>query len=258
VTKTLGFIGVGTVSTAVVHALCSRPGPSQEIVLSPRSTERSQHLADHYAQCTRVDSNQAVVDASDIVILSVLPQQAESVLAELTFRPEQIFVSFIGGAPPSEWVNSVGPITQICTAIPLPAIELHRGPMLVCPPIPEVMDAFTGLGDVVPWHDESTLRVFSVTTAIMSTYYEAANTVIDWSMSQGIDEATAATFVRSLLAGLAAVGQATEVSQRGQLPEEHETPGGLNARVRRGMTDAGAFGDLSRVLEDVYLNAVLR
>lgn len=254
----IGFIGVGTVSEAVIHGLCAGEKDSTRLVLSPRSPERSRRLSERYDRCARVESNQAVVDAADIVVLAVLPQQADEVLASLTFRPDQTFVSFIGGARPSEWADAVSPVTRLCMAIPLPPAQMRLGPLLVCPPLPEVMRAFAGLGDLIPWSDEELLRVLSLTSAVMSSYFEAQNTVIDWAVSRGIDEATASSFVRSMLAGLAAIGQDTNDAHRAALPAEHQTPGGLNERVRAALLAAGVFDDLTRVLDEVYDHAVLR
>ena len=47
----IGFLGVGTISDAVVRAMCARPGMTDQILLSPRSAERSRALAQELAQC---------------------------------------------------------------------------------------------------------------------------------------------------------------------------------------------------------------
>jgi pyrroline-5-carboxylate reductase len=254
----IGILGVGTVSTAVVHAMCSRPADASTFILSPRSEDRSTELADRYTQCTRAGSNQDVIDRSDIVILSMRPQQMDSALAELTFRPDQIIASFVAGSPPSQLSPLVEPATQICQLIPLPAIEIHRGPLLICPGIPDVTETFAGLGDVIVLEDESLIRVFSVASAFMSTYYEMQNTVIDWAESRGLDRTLAAKYVLSELDGLAAVGKQTSLANLDSLPAEHQTKGGLNERVRATMLDQGAFRTLRSALDDVYDNAQLR
>jgi pyrroline-5-carboxylate reductase len=254
----IGVLGVGTVSTAVIHAMCSRPGDSSTFILSPRSVDRSIELADRYEQCTRAASNQDVVDRSDIVVLSMRPQQMDAALAELTFRPEQIIASFIAGSPPSHLAPLVKPAQRICQLIPLPAIEINRGPLLICPGIKDVTDTFAGLGDVIIVEDENLIRVFSVASAFMSTYYEMQNTVIDWAASRGVDQSLAARYVLSELDGLAAVGASTPVADLHSLPEEHQTKGGLNERVRNAMLAHGSFAALRDALDDVHDNAQLR
>mgnify|MGYP002279956159 CR=1 FL=1 len=254
----IGFLGVGTVSTAVIHALCAADDFEARIVLSPRSTHRSEELAVRYGQCTRLGSNQEVVDAADIVVLAMRPQQMDEALSGLSFRKEQVIASFIAGSPPSTIAELVSPAKKIAQLIPLPAIEYGRGPLLICPEIPEVINVFGSLGDVITSDDETQIRVFSVASAFMSTYYEMQNTVIEWMTSRGIDESTAARYVLSELEGLATVGRVTPVDRLADLPAEHQTKGGLNERVRDHMISAGAFAALRAALDDVYDNARLR
>lgn len=253
----LGFLGVGTVSTAVIHALCASR-EDLRIVLSPRSAARSEELAVQYPQCTRLGSNQEVIDAADIVVLAMRPQQMDAALEGLSFRRDQVIASFIAGSPPSQIQDLVSPARAIAQLIPLPAIEHRRGPLLICPGIPEVVEVFDGLGDVIVIDDETSIRAFSVASAFMSTYYEIQNTVVDWMIARGIDEATAARYVTSELDGLATVGRATSLAELHDLPAEHQTKGGLNERVRDHMLAAGAFTALRDALDDVYDNARLR
>ena len=254
----IGFIGVGTISEAVVRAMCTRPGAPSDIVLSPRSPERSLSLAAEFPQCRRLASNQDVVDASDILVLGMRPQQMDEALDGLTFRSDQIVASFIAGTPPSGLAPLVAPASRICQVIPLPPVALHRGPLVICPGIPEALDAFTGLGDLIVLDDESRIRVLSCASAIMSTYFELQNRVIDWIVAHDIDEATASRYVRSELDGLAAVGQVTPDARRNDLPGEFQTKGGLNERVRAGLLERAWFDALPEELTEIYDNAVLR
>ncbi|MFM8239215.1 MAG: hypothetical protein ACKOAW_02745, partial [Actinomycetota bacterium] len=129
---------------------------------------------------------------------------------------------------------------------------------VVCPGVPEVLAAFDGLGDLIVLEDEARIRVLSCASAIMSTYFELQNHVIDWITDHGIDETTASRYIRSELDGLAAVGQVTPESQRRDLPGEFQTKGGLNERVRAGLLDRGWFDALPAELTEIYDNAVLR
>lgn len=255
---TVGFIGVGTVSSAVIEAMCQRPDDDSPIVLSPRSESRSRDLAARHARCTRLETNQAVVDAADVVMLGMLPRQLDEVMADLTFRPDQTVVSFIAGSPPSQIAPLVAPAHRVCQAIPLPAIAVHRGPLVLCPGVPEVVDLFAGLGDIVVLEDESRIRVLSCASAIMSTYYEAQNAVIAWAAGRGIAPDVSRDYVVSLLDGLAAVSRVTPAEEFDHLPQEHQTPGGLNERVRAGLLERDWFGALTDRLDDIYDNAVLR
>lgn len=254
----IGFLGVGTISTAVIRAMARRPGPPEEILLSPRSERLSTALAEEFAHCRRLASNEEVVEHSDIVVLAMRPQQLDEALEGLRFRADQVIASFVAGTPPSQMAGLVAPAARVAQLIPLPAIELDRGPLLICPAIPEVERAFAGLGDVICWEDESRIRVFSCASAYMSTYYEMQNRIIEWMEARGVERDVAARYILSELDGLAAVGKATPVERLDELPDEHQTRGGLNERVRRTLSEQGWFGELVEALDDTYDNAVLR
>ena len=254
----IGFLGVGTISEAMVRAMAGRESVADAILLSPRSTERSARLAEEFARCERLDSNQAVIDSSDIVVLGMRPQQVDDALTGLRFRDDQVVASLIAGTPPSGIATLVAPATRVCQLIPLPAISLRRGPLVISPPLPEVVAAMAGLGEIVTLEDESLIRTLSCASAFMSTYYEMQNALIDWIAAQGIDESTASRYVRAELDGLAAVGWATPDSERAALPLEHQTKGGLNERVRARLLESGWFDELTGAIDDVYRTARLR
>ena len=254
----IGFLGVGTISTAVIHAMSARDQVHGTLFLSPRSADTTGRLAATYPHCIRLESNQAVIDASDMVVVSMRPQQMDEALTGLVFRSEQVIASFVAAMPPSRMAPLVAPATRIAQLVPLPPIALHKGPLLICPSIPEVMAAFAGLGDIVVLEDETKIRIISCASAIMSTYYEMQNSMIDWAVGRGLDRSTSALYVRSLLEGLAAAGRHADEAELDALPAGHQTKGGLNERVRAGLMADDWFGRLRRQLDDIYDNAVLR
>ncbi len=253
----IGFLGVGTVSAAVIEAMASRGGKQDTIYLSPRGEKRSTELATKFEHCIRLDSNQAVVDASDMVVIGVLPNQANEALAELKFRSDQIIASFIAGIPPSGIAKLTAPATQVSQLIPLPAIVHHKGPLIICPSQPDVIREFAGLGDIMILEDETKIRILSVTSAVMSTYFTFQNTVIAWTQASGIDHDTASKYVRSLFEGLAIEGKLATDEEVPHLPVEHETPGGFNFRNRTGLEEQGWFTALYNRIQDTYTNADL-
>jgi pyrroline-5-carboxylate reductase len=254
----IGFLGVGTISTAVIHAMSARDPGRHTLFLSPRSADTTGRLAATYPRCIRLESNQAVVDASDMVVIGMRPQQMDAALEGLVFRSDQVIASFIAAMPPSRLAPLVAPATRIAQLVPLPSIALHKGPLLICPAIPDVMAAFAGLGDIVVLEDETKIRIVSCASAIMSTYYEMQNSIVDWAVGRGLDRSMSALYVRSLLEGLAVVGRRADEAHLDALPAEHQTRGGLNERVRAGLMADDWFGQLRRQLDDIYDHAVLR
>ena len=91
----VGFIGVGTITEAVVTGLCEAEVPGLSILLSPRSVDRSRRLSERYTAVEVAADNQQVLDRSELVFLAVRPQDAGDVLGALDFRRDLKVVSFI-------------------------------------------------------------------------------------------------------------------------------------------------------------------
>lgn len=246
----IGFLGVGTISIAVIHALADR---DHEVFLSPRSVAAGEQLAATYPWCTRLDSNQAVIDAADVVVIAMRPPQVAEALEDLRFRADQVIVSFIGGLAPSRLQPMVAPATQICQAVPLPPIAVRKGPILIGPPIPAAVEMFEGLGDIITFDDEDDMLTISVGSAILSTYFAWQNTVIDWIADSGIDHDVASVYVRSLLEGLATAGKAAALDEVADLPMEYQTKGGLNERVRGHLLAAHWFDEMRTALDRIRI-----
>jgi len=92
----LGFIGAGTITAHMVRGLQGSALADWPVVLSPRNVETAAALAT-LPGVTVAASNQAVVEACDIVILAVRPQIAEDVLSDLRIAPDQLVISLIAG-----------------------------------------------------------------------------------------------------------------------------------------------------------------
>ena len=71
-TLSVGFLGIGAIAAAMIDALMSGPNASViNVVVSPRSAARSAELASRHRRVRVAPDNQSVVDAADIVVLSV-------------------------------------------------------------------------------------------------------------------------------------------------------------------------------------------
>lgn len=251
----IGVIGVGTISTNVIEAM-QKLNTSHTFNLSPRSKQRAEDLTNKYKNCNQLNSNQEVVDQSDIIIISVLPKQVDEVLSELIFRVDHIVASFIAGRPPSEIAKLTSPATKVAQLIPLPPIELHKGPLLICPGIPELVETFAGLGDIIPFDDEQNIKVFSSASAVMSTYFRLLIETVDWIAAQGIDRTLATKYMTSLFEGLGAEANHIPPDLLTAMVREHETPGGLNESVRTNLEKADWYSAASTQL-DYLLNVFI-
>jgi pyrroline-5-carboxylate reductase len=247
---TLGFVGTGILAEAVIRGLQKTAAQAHSFLLSPRSEERSRALAAAYDNTTRAESNAAVVAASDIVLLGVLPKQIAS-LGDLPFRPDQIVVSFLAGVPVALVRAHVAPATRVVRMIPLPGIEYGKGPILMTPPDPDVEALFGPVGDLVILDQESDFDTMCIPSGLMSAQFQLQNTVVDWLTSRGMPAPQSTRFVRSLFSGLGELALAAERKGDPLPPEDYETKGGLNETARAYLNRAGWFDEMTKVMDVV-------
>ena len=94
-----GIIGVGHLAGALTEGLCAPVGVFDSIRLSPRSRDRARALAARFEEVSVAADNQEVLDAADVVMVAVLPGQAEQALRGLRFREDHVVVSLMATVP---------------------------------------------------------------------------------------------------------------------------------------------------------------
>ncbi|MDF2995647.1 MAG: hypothetical protein K0R27_1284 [Xanthobacteraceae bacterium] len=245
----LGFVGTGTLASAVIDGLQETHGDRCRILVSPRSEETSRALAARYPNVERAESNAAVVEGSDVVFLGVRPNQLDEGAADLPFRADQTVVSFLAGVPHALVSEKVRPATRVVRVNPLPPIRLRKGPVVIYPANPIVEDLFGGLGDLIVADKESDLTAIANGSAMMSSHYALQNRIIEWLVSRDMARRTATLYVRSMFDGLAAVGLDAFAKGEAVDPAHHETKGGLNERGRRHLGETGWFDEIGRALD---------
>lgn len=248
--RSIGIIGVGEIASAIVEGACASDDHA-DFFLSPRNADRASRLAKDFDRVEVCDSNQAVVDHSELIILSVLPQQTESVLADLDIPADRITVSAIAGVSTEVLSPLLPQHPNIVRVIPLPPVRERRGVTPVFPTHSVVEEFFDILGGSVVAESEELFSTLSATTATMSAYYAYLQTIADWLVGQGWDRTDAERIVRGQFAGLGNTLATTEASFS-DLVSDHETPGGLNEMLHREWMDQDNRAALSASLDRVF------
>ncbi|PXA86921.1 NADP oxidoreductase [Nostoc sp. 3335mG] len=243
----LGVIGVGTIASAMVDGLRAS-GWDAPIILSPRGADMAAALAARHADVRLADTNQAVLDACDLVVLAVRPQIADEVLAALRFRPDHHVLSLIAAVSLDHLRDRVAPATHVTRAVPLPAVAMRQGPTAIFPQDDAVVALFDRLGTAFVLHEEAEFDIFSAATATMASYFAFAGTIARWMEQGGVAVGTARAFVGRMLGGLAVTGPDRDFAE---LADEHQTRGGLNEQVVRLVAPDGSFAALDSALDAV-------
>jgi pyrroline-5-carboxylate reductase len=204
---TIGFVGVGTISSAVVKGLCSDPSSDQfNFILSPRNQAKAAWLQSSFPTRVRVaSSNQQVVDESDWVFIAVLPQQVKLVLSSLKFRENQLLVSLAAGTSTAFLQSLVPnlPLHNIVRAVPLPPVAARRGVTLVYPAHKDISPLFDSLGQAVAAKNELELGKLQTITGMMGSYYQLLQTYMDWLVGHDVNSQVASSYVGAVMESIA-------------------------------------------------------
>jgi len=255
ISMTLGFVGTGAITTAIVTGLSGEGGPRQTIRLSPRNTAVAAELATRFDNVSVCASNQEVLDASDTVVLAVRPQVAQEVLSALRFSADHIVISLVPGFPVRRVAGLVAPAARISRAIPLPSVAKRRSPIAVHPPGGCAAELFDALGQVFGIENEDHLNACSTSTSTMAPYFSFVGCIASWMTRKGIPEQQARDYVARMFAGMAAAALEEPGRSFDDLATAHATPGGLNEQVLRDLTGDGVFDTLAGALDAVHRRA---
>lgn len=246
--KRIGIIGVGEIGRAIVDGLCDGVEEPPEIFLSPRGAHTAAELSQHYPNVRVCADNQAVVNRSDVVIIAVRPQHRCEALAGLRVGSASVVVNVMAGVGTSELRQTLDTDVPLVRAIPLPAVRERRSVTVTCPSHPVVDALFDRLGGTLPVADEAAFNVFSALTATLTTHYWYLATLTAWADRQGVPAEDADRYIRSLFQGVGrALGDKTRSLH--QLAADHETPKGINERLRTTWFDTANSDALGKALD---------
>lgn len=240
----LGFIGTGNITAAMVEGL------GGGVVLSPRGAEMAADLARRFPDVTVAETNQAVVDQCDMVVLAIRPQVAEVVVRALQFRAGQKVLSLVAATPVEVirgWTQLDLPVIR---AIPLPFVADRRCVTPIIPPDAEVAALFNRLGQAVECQSQAEFDLLAAGSALMGSYFGLLEQTQLWLVERGLPEAAAKDYMAGLFANLGRVAEGSGKTF-GALREEYSTRGGLNEQVFRVFGEEGGVQALRVALDQV-------
>lgn len=200
----VGFIGVGNLAQAMIRTWLQSNlmGPHQ-IFAANRTPGKLQKVVDAWNVQPKA-TNEEVIDAADIVIIAVKPQDFETALDPMasSFREKQIVISLAAGIT-LRTLNKRLPQCRIVRCIPnMPAL-IQRGVIgYVCSEEKDpglsstVEDLFSVLGKVFPLKDEDELEALLVScSAGVGFVLELMSYFEEWMTEHGFDADVAHSMV---------------------------------------------------------------
>lgn len=168
---TIGFLGSGAITTAMVTGLCERAaGAPYPLVVSDTKAEACEKLRAKFpGRVTAAATLQECVDQSDWIVIAVWPQAGEEVVRSLTFRPEQKIINVMFDKTAEQvasWMNCT-PDT-IIHMIPGTYLTFYPGPIVMCPSCPEAAEIFGRIGKIVNVESRYQAAVFGTVTSLFA------------------------------------------------------------------------------------------
>ncbi|RPF48969.1 pyrroline-5-carboxylate reductase [Hydrogenoanaerobacterium saccharovorans] len=132
--KKIGFIGGGQMCEAIFSGIvASKIVPPQSICITDVNADRLSCLAEKYGVNTIVNTPDAagakqVIAQSDIVVFSVKPQYARSILQVVSssFQPNQLIISIMGGIT-LEYLEEFFPANPVLRVMPNTPMLVQKG-----------------------------------------------------------------------------------------------------------------------------------
>lgn len=200
--ESIGFVGTGAITEAMVRGLLATPAYAGKVHLSPRSADISSRLAADFETASVARDNQAVVDQSDVVVLAVRPQIAREVIEPLSFRDGQSVISVIAAIERQTLLEWIGADVHLVQAIPLPFVEDRIGVTAIFPP--DVETAALSMHLAAPFSAKAKeYDLLAAASALMSTYFHILDAATDWLEDNGLDRSKGQAYLAPLFHGLA-------------------------------------------------------
>lgn len=233
----IGFVGTGAMTSAMVTGL----GSGYDMLVSPRNPTIARGLADRFANVSVASSNQAVLDASDVVVLAVRPGVAAEVMAALRFQSDHRVISVINRLSVARLAAVVAPATLIVRAVPLPTVAERAGVTPIYPPHPFAAELFDAIGIAISVGTEAAFDAFCAATGTIASFYAFTDSIASWLSRHGIPTHEAREYTARMISGLDLRSSAAA----------HATPGGINERFLHHLVERGVFDSISSGLDAV-------
>jgi pyrroline-5-carboxylate reductase len=249
---TLGFIGAGGIASALARGFCTSENFSGKIFMHNRSSEKILAMKRLFPDRIFVaESNQELIDKSEVIFPAVLPDVLRKIASELKFSPENRVVHIAAGIKLSDTISWFAPAQSVVRAVPLPFAERRIGPIVLFGSDPEISKLLSLIGSVVEVSTEKTLEVLAAITGMMVSYYALAGETIKWGMSKGV-------FFDDALQYTTSMNEALSVMMRNECDADIEaflvkntTPNGMNELGLKIIRESDAYASWKNALEEI-------
>ena len=246
----IGFIGTGKITSSIIYGIFKSKLKTSKIYISPRNRGIAKRLSKKFRNVKIAKNNQEVINASNLIFLAITPSVGLKILGKLKFSTSKKIISFISTINLTN-LKKLTNNKNISRAIPLPPIEIKKGPIVICPPNKTAKNFFKHLGEVIEIRNEKLSHKFWSTGSIMAAYYEILNTSSNWLVKKGIKKNIAQNYIAELFLSLSqdAVNKRSQGFEK--LVADSQTPKGLNMQVLKELKKVNFFKKFTKALDNI-------
>jgi len=247
----IGFIGTGKITSSIIYGIFKSKLKISKIYISPRNKSIAKKLSKKFKAVKIAKNNQEIIDNSSLIFLALTPTVGLKILNTLKFTSAKKIISFIATISLAN-LKKLTKNKNIVRAIPLPPIEIKKGPIVVCPPNKIAKSFFRHLGSVIEVKSEQVCNKFWSTSALMAPFYELLKVSTDWLVSKGVDQSKATSYVTELFLGLSQDAVNKKSTGLKNLVAESQTPKGLNEQALKELQRGKFYSKLVKTLNNIH------
>lgn len=198
----LGILGTGDLASFCCEGL-RRANWDGQLLVSPHSPVRARELADRF-DGEVAESNQAVVDGCDIVLIAVRPGQAEALFSGLVVPESLIVLSAMAGVKISA-LQACAPGATIVRCMPVSSASINNSPTTLYPGNEPAASLLALLGPVIVVDTESGFEAATTNAAAYGWFIALLGEMIVANERAGLSHQEAVEIVTKTVTAAAAV-----------------------------------------------------
>ncbi len=254
--KKLAVIGVGNMAKAIIHGILASDVPLDQIILFDSNPQQYEELQADHDLFDVADNIESAVQQADCVLLSVKPQNYETVLSEIVYVPnhsEKLYISIAAGITSQSVSERLGGACVI-RVLPNVPMLIGQGVSLICKN-PKATDEaflfvtaiFQSAGSVLAIDESDMNRLIGVTSSSPAYVFSFIQAIYEGALAQGLSKEKLLETICDVVIGSALM-----------LKSSQESPKELITRVAsKGGTTEQALKKLQEYrFEDAILEAM--
>jgi pyrroline-5-carboxylate reductase len=246
----LGFIGTGKISSSIIFGIFKSKLKVKRIYISSRNRSIAKKLAKKYKKIKILNNNQEIIDKSSTIFLGITPNVANKILGKFKFQKNKRIISLISTINLDK-IKKLTKNKNIVRVIPLPPIEIRKGPIIICPPNKKAKSFFKHLGEVIEISNEKLSYKFWATASIMAAYYEILNISANWLIQKGVKKNIANNYIAELFLSLSKDAANKKSKGFKKLVADSQTPKGLNMQMLNELKKGKFYSKFIKAMDNI-------